>query len=108
MAWLPLRLPPHCKFVVSITCEEGKPETLENLRSLRSLVESEDHFLLVSALGKDLAWTVMKLWMKNAGRDLNNFQWRVVANGMGISHLLKKWQICHHWYNSKTVLIGQW
>jgi hypothetical protein len=81
MAWLPLRLPPHCKFVVSITCEEGKPDTLENLTNLQNLVEAPDHFLLVSALGKDLAWTVMKLWMKNAGRDLNNFQWRVVANG---------------------------
>ena len=204
MAWLPLRLPPHCKFVVSITCEQGKPDTLENLANLKgqahekldnilsaylrnccwyskahsrfwalfhrqnastliifsfpvhftlkieffyqvytitsfwysshallqkqmnvlrcwctfqchkfiknygnlqvfsnvshrwgwqisrscplmqSLVEAEDHFLLVSALGKELAWTVMKLWMKNAGRDLNNYQWRVVANGSSI------------------------
>ena len=51
---------------------------------MQSLVEAQDHFLLVSALGKELAWTVMKLWMKNAGRDLNNYQWRVVANGSSI------------------------
>ena len=64
----------------------------------------------VTALGTELAWRVMKLWMKSAGRTLNNyqvlnsspltwinfnyqvlnsqagsiqtFQWRVVANAM--------------------------
>ena len=29
-----------------------------------------------------MAWKVMKLWMKSAGRDLNNYQWRVVANAV--------------------------
>ena len=24
----------------------------------------------------------MKLWMRSAGRTLNNYQWRVVANAM--------------------------
>ena len=36
----------------------------------------------VTALGTELAWRVMKLWMKSAGRTLNNYQWRVVANAM--------------------------
>ena len=39
-------------------------------------------FLEVTALGTELAWRIMKLWMKNAGRTLNNYQWRVVANAM--------------------------
>ena len=28
----------------------------------------------VTALGTELAWRVMKLWMKSAGRTLNNYQ----------------------------------
>ena len=38
--------------------------------------------LQVKALGEDLAWKVIKLWMETAGRDLNNYQWRVVANAV--------------------------
>ena len=29
-----------------------------------------------------MAWKVIKLWMKSKGRDLNNYQWRVVANAL--------------------------
>ena len=80
MSWLPLKLPPHCKLVVSITCEPGKPDTLETLESLKTMIDDDSLFLEVTALGKELGWTVMKLWMKSAGRALNNYQWRVVAN----------------------------
>ena len=80
MSWIPLKLPPYCKLVVSITCEQSKPDTLENLNSLKTLIEEDSHFLEVTALGKVLGWKVMKLWMKTAGRNLNNYQWRVVAN----------------------------
>ena len=98
MAWLPLKLPPHCKFVVSVTCEESKKETIDTLKCLRSMIENDDQFLMVTQLGKQLAWHVTKvlyqngliyssihniilqLWMKTASRDLTNFQWRLVAN----------------------------
>ena len=80
MAWLPLKLPPHCKLVVSVTCEDSKKETLDNLKCLRSMIENDDQFLNVKELGKQLAWHVTKLWMKSASRDLTNFQWRLVAN----------------------------
>ena len=80
MAWLPLKLPPHCKFVVSVTCEDGKQETLDNLKCLQAMIEDQHQFLEVTELGKELAWRVTKLWMKTAGRDLNNYQWRTVAN----------------------------
>jgi hypothetical protein len=43
---------------------------------------SSSLFLEVRALGEDLAWKVIKLWMEAAGRDLNNYQWRVVANAV--------------------------
>ena len=42
----------------------------------------KENFLEVQALGEDLAWKVIKLWMESEGRDLNNYQWRVVANAI--------------------------
>ena len=38
------------------------------------MIEDEENFLEVKALGEDLAWRVIKLWMQSAGRDLNNYQ----------------------------------
>ncbi len=41
---------------------------------LTKMIEDEVNFLEVKALGEDLAWRVIKLWMQSAGRDLNNYQ----------------------------------
>ena len=40
------------------------------------MIEDVTNFLEVKALGEDLAWRVIKLWMQSAGRDLNNYQVR--------------------------------
>ena len=61
MGWLPLKLPPHCKLVVSATCEESKQDTLDNLKCLRAMIEDEKQFLKVTELGKSLAWHVTKV-----------------------------------------------
>ena len=82
MSWLPLKIPPHCKIVVSCTYEEGNPALMQDVHFLRQLFEDDNQFLEVTALGTELSWTVMKLWMDSAGRSLNNFQWRVVANAL--------------------------
>ena len=82
MSWLPLKLPAHCKIVVSCTYKEGNPALMQDLQFLRQMFEDDDQFLEVTALGTELAWRVMKLWMENAGRTLTNFQWRVVANAL--------------------------
>ena len=82
MSWLPLKIPPHCKIVVSCTYEEGKPALMQDLNFLRQMLEDDNQFLEVTALGSKLAWRVMKLWMESAGRTLNNYQWRVVANAL--------------------------
>ena len=82
MSWLPLKIPPHCKIVVSCTYEEGNPALMQDVNFLRQLFEDDNQFLEVTALGTELSWTVMKLWMASAGRSLNNFQWRVVANAL--------------------------
>ena len=39
-------------------------------------------FLSITPLGAELAWRVMKLWMRSAGRSLTNYQWRCVANAL--------------------------
>jgi hypothetical protein len=43
-------------------------------RFLRQMIEDDNQFLEVTALGSKLAWRVMKLWMTSAGRTLNNYQ----------------------------------
>ena len=82
MSWLPVKLPPYCKIVVSCTREISKPSLCQDYDMLTKMVDNIDNFLEVKPLGEDLAFKVMKLWMESAGRDLNNYQWRVVANAI--------------------------
>ena len=82
MSWLPTKLPPFCKIVVSCTREEDNPLLCKEYEDLTKMVFDPNNFLEVKALGEDLAYEVIKLWMKKAGRDLNNYQWRVVANAV--------------------------
>ena len=73
MSWLPLSLPEHCKIVVSCTYEEGNPALMEDFQFIRQMVEDDKQFLQITPLGTKLAWSVIQLWMKTAGRNLNNF-----------------------------------
>ena len=38
MSWLPLKIPPHCKIVVSCTYEEGNPQLMQDLNFLRQMI----------------------------------------------------------------------
>ena len=87
MSWLPTKLPPHCKIIVSCTREENNPAMCKDYESLTQVIENKENFLEVKALGEDMAWDVIKLWMKEGGRDLNNYQWRVVANAVAACSL---------------------
>lgn len=80
MSWLPTKLPRHCKIIVSCTKEANK--TCQEYEVLIRMIEDKENFMEVKALGEKLAWKVMKLWMETGGRDLNNYQWRVVANAV--------------------------
>jgi hypothetical protein len=82
MSWLPLKIPDHCKIVVSCTYEEGNPTLMQDVNFLRQMFEDDNQFMEVTALGTELAWSVTQMWMDSAGRSLNNFQWRVVANAL--------------------------
>ena len=82
MAFLPTKLPPHCKIIVSCTKEDNNPRLCQDYELLKQMIECKDNFMEVEELGVDLSWKVIKLWMETAGRDLNNYQWRVVANAI--------------------------
>ena len=87
MSWLPTKLPPHCKIIVSCTREDNNPALCVDYKLLTHVIECKENFLEVKALGDEMAWDVIKLWMKSAGRDLNNYQWRVVANAVSACSL---------------------
>ena len=70
MSWLPLKLPPFCKIVVSCTREAENRALCQDYDMLTKMVDNRNNFLEVKPLGEELAYKVMKLWMESAGRDL--------------------------------------
>lgn len=60
VSWLPTRLPPHCKLLVSCACEELNPEVSREYHTLRRMVDIEENFIEVTALGEELAMQVIK------------------------------------------------
>ena len=44
------------QIVVSCTYEEGKPALMQDLKFLRQMIEDDNQFLEVTALGSQLAW----------------------------------------------------
>ncbi|XP_044733634.1 NACHT and WD repeat domain-containing protein 2 [Chrysoperla carnea] len=82
VSWLPTRLPDNCKIIVSCAAEESNPVVSQDYHLLRRMIDVEENFVEVTALGEDLAMNVIKMWMKTACRDLNNYQWRLVSNAI--------------------------
>ncbi|XP_055907671.1 NACHT and WD repeat domain-containing protein 2 [Eupeodes corollae] len=82
VSWIPTRLPPHCKIIISCANEETNPTVSQEYHVLCKMIDIEENFIEVTALGEDLAMNVIKMWMKTACRDLNNYQWRLVANAI--------------------------
>jgi hypothetical protein len=60
MAWLPTRLPPFCKIVVSCVYEPENPEISKDCQTLRRMIDEEDNFIHVLALGEELASQVIR------------------------------------------------
>ncbi|XP_068248399.1 NACHT and WD repeat domain-containing protein 2 [Palaemon carinicauda] len=82
MSWIPTRLPPNVKIVVSCVSEESDPELSRDYTLLVRMIDNEENFLEVRALGEDLAMDIIKKWMVTDHRDLTNYQWRVVSNAI--------------------------
>lgn len=60
VSWLPTRLPDNCKVIVSCACEESNAEVSKEYHILRRMIDVEDHFIEVRALGEELAMKVIK------------------------------------------------
>lgn len=84
----------------------ANPTVSREYHMLRRLIDIDENFIEVKELGEDLAMNVftrkdekffpsivnlffilfsikvIKRWMNTARRDLNNFQWRLVANAI--------------------------
>ncbi|XP_072379032.1 NACHT and WD repeat domain-containing protein 2 isoform X1 [Diabrotica undecimpunctata] len=82
VSWLPTRLPPNCKIIVSCACEESNAEVSKEYHILRRMIDVDENFIEVKALGEELAMRVIKMWMQTAHRDLTNYQWRLVSNAI--------------------------
>ncbi|XP_034663860.1 NACHT and WD repeat domain-containing protein 2 [Drosophila subobscura] len=82
VSWIPTRLPQHCKIIISCANEPANPTVSHEYHVLCKMIDVEENFIEVTALGEDLAMNVIKMWMKTACRDLNNYQWRLVANAI--------------------------
>ncbi len=50
MSWLPTRLPPHCKILVSVTREENNPLLRGDHELLVKMIEDKENFLEVDML----------------------------------------------------------
>ncbi|KAL7293010.1 hypothetical protein TKK_0013456 [Trichogramma kaykai] len=82
LSWLPTRLPANVKMILSCAAEESNPVISKDYHLLRRMIDTDEQFIEVTALGEDLAMDVVRMWMKMAHRDLNNYQWRLVANAI--------------------------
>lgn len=65
VSWIPTRLPPFCKIIVSCAQEESNPEVSKEYHILRRMIDVEEQFIEVKALGEDLAMRVIKYFLGN-------------------------------------------
>lgn len=78
LTWLPTKLPPNVKIIIS-TASEGEAKEY-NL--LKKMLSNENQFVEVHPLGEELAELTMMRWLEANGRDLNKYQWNVVKKAI--------------------------
>ncbi|XP_023244232.1 NACHT and WD repeat domain-containing protein 2-like [Centruroides sculpturatus] len=78
LTWLPTRLPPNVKLVVSAV-SEGECKDFE---ILSKMIQDTKCFLRVLPLSEDVATYVIKVWLKREGRGLSSYQWSIVQSAI--------------------------
>ncbi|UYV69119.1 NWD2 [Cordylochernes scorpioides] len=78
LSWLPASLPKNVKIVIS-SVSEGE---CIDFRFMKRMVNNEDQFIEVPALGEELALYVIKKWLEMGKRDLSNYQWKIVKTAI--------------------------
>jgi hypothetical protein len=82
LAWLPVNLPEHVKVVVSTL-----PNYYDLLDTLRGMMIENANFVQVTPLGPDLGSTILKSWLKNANRQITEYQWETVDEAISKCNL---------------------
>lgn len=78
LTWLPTKLPPNVKIIIS-TASEGDAKEY-NL--LQKMLSNENQFVEVHPLGEELAEYTIKCWLEANGRDMNKYQWNIVKKAI--------------------------
>lgn len=60
ISWLPTRLPPNCKIILSCANQDSNPSVSKVYHMLRRLIDIDENFIEVTALGEDLAMNIIK------------------------------------------------
>ena len=77
--WLPRRLPNHVKMIVSVIGDDFSVR--RNIGSKRPLL-SENQYIEVSSIDRSTGISVLKMWLKGAGRCLSQQQEKIVEQLM--------------------------
>ena len=77
LAWLPCPLPPHLRFVVSTLPEYGGI-----LDTLRRIVVRPESYVQITPLGENLGCSILRSWLRDAGRTTTAAQWDVVREAL--------------------------
>lgn len=60
VSWLPTRMPLNCKIILTCANEESNPLVSREYHLLRRIIDMDENFIEVTALGEDLAMNVIK------------------------------------------------
>ncbi|XP_065565326.1 NACHT and WD repeat domain-containing protein 2-like isoform X3 [Artemia franciscana] len=82
LTWLPTKLPENVKVVASCSYEPAKLELSRDYQFLRRIIDAQDNFIEIKALGFDLAIEIIRRWLSEARRDLVQHQWEIVKNAI--------------------------
>lgn len=77
VSWLPISLPKHVKIIVSTL-----NESYGILNNLQVMIEKQENFVEIKALGQDLGLNVLNVLLKNINRTISDDQWPLVKQAL--------------------------
>ncbi|ESO82088.1 hypothetical protein LOTGIDRAFT_135306 [Lottia gigantea] len=82
LTWIPTTLPRNTRLILSTL-----PNYFNILNNLRAMIEEEKNYVEVLPLGENLSSTILKLWLKDAKRNVSEEQWVVVNEAISKCNL---------------------
>ena len=82
-AWLPSPLPVYCKVILTFQQEqEDSARAAEEQDFLKALTHEGENLLPLEKLGEQAADRVVREWLRRNGKQLTNYQFRVLLNAL--------------------------